>query len=82
MLDAIMFIMVLMLVYLLGYLTGRAHERDVAGEQERLAARIDPPNRTAGIPTNTSMEPSEVRQPRWRNGQFRAGPDQDPRGGA
>lgn len=74
---ATVFIATLMLVYLIGYWTGRRHERDVAGEQERLAARIDPPNRTAGMPTNLSEAPSEIREPRWRSGQFRSRDDKE-----
>lgn len=72
----------LSLALLFGYWLGKKHQERVCDEQERMVAQIDPPNRTLGVPTNTDAEPSEVRRARWRSGEFRSGPDADPRSNA
>jgi hypothetical protein len=80
-LDAILIVVALVGTYVAGYAHGQhVAEGKALAEQERLR-RLEPPRRSPGTPANTEAEPSEIRQPRWRNGQFREGPDtRHPRG--
>ena len=60
-----------LVVYGVGFLHGRVYQRHLCEmEQERLEL-LEPPPRTQGAPANMSEPPSEVREPRWRNGSFR-----------
>lgn len=54
----------------MGYMWGRQDAEEAA---DRML-RIDPPNRTPGLPTNASEPTSDLRRPRWRSGQFKAAP--------
>jgi hypothetical protein len=69
-LGALVLIGALTLVYLIGYITGRRHERAAQEEASERLLRLDPPDRTPGLPTNITAAPSTPRQPRWRNGRF------------
>lgn len=48
-----------------GYALGRRHERQAQAERVERLSRIDPGDRTPGLPTNINAEPSNVRRGRW-----------------
>lgn len=52
------------LAFLGGVVVGRRHERERAAEEADRMLRIDPPNRTQGLPTNLDGEPSNIKKPR------------------
>lgn len=55
---------------LIGWWGGRNDGLRLARVEQERMTRLAPPNRTPGLPTNTTGPPSEVRNTRWRNGQF------------
>ncbi len=60
----------------LWYWVGRKHQQAICDAEADRMERIDPPSRTAGLPTNLDAPASDARVPRWRNGQFKSGPPQ------
>lgn len=74
-LQGLIIALVLILIYILGYLQGAKVERGKQDRQERLAALVDPPRRTGGAPANIDAPTSDIREVKWRNGRFRDGPD-------
>lgn len=75
--------MVLYALALLGlcaacYLVGRRDGRRLAEEQAERLARIEPPTRAVGQPTNADGPPARINKPRWRQGMLRGG-DAQPR---
>ena len=54
----------------LAYRAGQGGGRRQAEEAQERLLRLDPPDRTSGLPTNLGVEPSRPRTPRWRSGRF------------
>jgi hypothetical protein len=54
----------------IAYRLGRRHGRDAAEEAQERLLRLEPPDRTPGLPTNTEADPSTPREVRWRSGRF------------
>lgn len=71
--DIITVTALMLFPYLLGYLTGRRHQKQVCDEAEERLASIEPPTRAAGQPTNVDGPPSRINQPKWRQGMLRGG---------